>query len=57
MDIGSIVEAMRLRGGELPGVESLGVSANAIRKRLAPLRAAGLVTVQGGRGGHTTYHR
>jgi ATP-dependent DNA helicase RecG len=36
---------------------TLGVSANAIRKRLAPLRAAGLVTLQGGRGQHTTYQR
>jgi ATP-dependent DNA helicase RecG len=34
---------------------SLGLSANAIRKRLVPLRAAGLVTLQGGRGQHTTY--
>jgi ATP-dependent DNA helicase RecG len=36
---------------------TLGISANAIRKRLAPLRAAGLVTLQGGRGQHTTYQR
>jgi ATP-dependent DNA helicase RecG len=34
-----------------------GASPNAIRKRLSPLRAAGLVTLQGGRGQHTTYKR
>jgi ATP-dependent DNA helicase RecG len=36
---------------------SFGVSTNAIRKRLTPLRAAGLVTLEGGRGQHTTYQR
>ncbi len=35
----------------------LGISANAVRKRLTSLRSAGLVTQHGGRGRHTTYGR
>ena len=35
----------------------LGISANAVRKRLTSLRSAGLVTQHGGRGRHTTYER
>ena len=35
----------------------LGISPNAVRKRLTSLRSAGLVIQHGGRGRHTTYER